>query len=191
VSEQALTLSTPAPAPPPPSAYTGPLAFCFVTGAEHPYLKVIFGPQGQQFTPIGDMPDGRRIGVGGVYPETLTIIKSAHPESFICQSWNELLTRVDLTPHVAWLVQLEDGTVKLERDLQPGEVAVRTPSGRHKLRMPPVGATPDFDPDYIPPVGTTRVVPVAGAVDEEQIVLSDAAGIPRWYVRATGAAVSD
>ncbi len=175
--------------PVPPAGYK--LVICFLTREEDLYRHIIYGPQAQTFTPCGDMPpaDGRRIGVAWVPPETFAIIQAAHAEEYICDSWNALLTRTDLTPYVAWRVQLQDGTVKLERDLTDEErpFVMRTPSGRHKLRFPLEGMeTPDFDPDYIPRVGTMRVHRVVGAVDQEHVVLTDAEGVTRWFNRATG-----
>lgn len=176
------TFQAPAPRP---QAYEGPMAFCFVTG-EPDFRGFVYGPQAQQFTPIGEMPDGRKIGVCGLYPETLSIIRGAHPDEFICSTWNELLTRTDLTPHLAWMVQLEDGSWKLERDLDADDAVRRTPAG-HKTRRPPVDAgLAAFDPDHVPAVGTRRVIPVDGGVDREQVVLSDAQGRRHWHWSLTG-----
>jgi hypothetical protein len=178
--------------PSPADPYGGTLAFCIVPGPVNPYLRVVYGPQSQQFTPIGDLPDGRYIGVAFLSPETLAIIRGAHarPDSpggqYLCSTWNELLTMTEMTAHVAWLVQLEDGTWKLERDLTDGDAVVRTPAG-HKMRRPPVNAgTSGYDPDYVPPVGTTRVVRVEGAVDREEVVLTGPDGVADWYDRRTG-----
>lgn len=168
-----------------PDSYEGPMAFCFLEG-EPDFRGMIYGPQAQQFTPIGEMPDGRKIGVCGLYPETLAIIRSAHPLEYICSTWNELLTRTDLTPYVAWMVQLADGSWKLERDLAAGD-AVRRTAGGHRVRKPPVDAgMAAFDPDYVPQVGTRRVISVADGTDREQVVLSDGAGVRRWHWSLTG-----
>ena len=171
-------------------------AFCFVQPTDG-FPDRAYGPQGKMYTIVGTTSDGRSVGVAEVYPSELAIIASpAHRGEYLGATWNEVMAG----PHadaIDWMVQVEDpenrGQQKLvrEREAAGGEVA-RTALG-NPLRRPPVPAfgAEQFDPDYLPAVGTVRVLSVEGANDRVQVVRTGADGVPAWYDLQTAPAAEE
>jgi hypothetical protein len=181
--------AAPAPrmdAPPVTPAYNGPLAFCLVEGAPG-FDGLVPGPQGKRYLVVGALPDGRRLGVAGVYPQEMAILKAAHPDEYVADSWNALL----VSPYaaaVAWEVRTANRGWVPEAALEPEDRVERTSRG-HRLRRPPIAdGAAGFDPDHVPAVGTTRVVAVPGGEDRVQIVRTGADGVRDWYEVPTGRA---
>ena len=173
---QAGRLEAPAAA----QAYQGPVVFCLLRG-EPDFSGFLFGPQGLRFHPVGRLPDGRYLGVAACYPSDKAVVQAAHPDEYVAGSWNELLSRTEYAPHVAWQVLTRERGWIPEPLLAPGDEVVRTPRG-HKLRRPPLpDAAESFDPDYVPARGTTRVVYVDGGDDRVQVVRTGPDGVPAWY----------
>ncbi|HEX7239353.1 MAG TPA: hypothetical protein VF263_03725, partial [Longimicrobiaceae bacterium] len=68
-----------------------------------------------------------------------------------------------------------------EQQLADDDQVERTPRG-HKHRRPPLSdASRGFDPDYVPGVGTLRVVAVQGGDDRVQVVRTGPDGAAGWY----------
>ena len=161
-------------------------AFCFVQPNDG-FPDRAYGPQGKMYTIVGSTPDGRSIGVAEVYPSELAIIASpAHRDEYLGSTWNEVLAG----PHgdaIDWAVQVEDpeqrGARKWVRASgADAERVVRTSRG-NAARKPPVPAfgAEAFDPDYVPPVGSLRVVPVDGGDDRVEVVRTGPDGEAAWY----------
>ncbi|MBV9772652.1 MAG: hypothetical protein JO040_01800 [Gemmatimonadetes bacterium] len=168
--------------------YNGPVVFCLVSG-EPDFSGFVFGPQGLRFLPVGRIPDGRLVGIAACYPSEKAYVQAAHPDEYLAGSWNELLARTEYAPYVAWQVLTRNRGWVAEQDLAAGDQVERTVRG-HKLRRPPLAdAAQGFDPDFVPAVGTLRVVSVEGADDRVQIVRTGPDGSAGWYeVQSTPAA---
>lgn len=167
-------------APPVRETYQGPVVFCLLTG-EPDFSGFVSGPQGLRFLPVGHLPDGRQIGVAACYPSEKAVVQAAHPEEYLAGSWNELLARTDHAPFVAWQVLTANRGWVREQELTAEDTVERTPRG-HKLRRPPLSdAARGFDPDHVPPAGTTRVVYVAEGDDRVQVVRTGPDGVRAWY----------
>lgn len=161
-------------------AYNGPVVFCLLSG-EPDFSGFISGPQGLRFLPVGRMPDGRRVGVAACYPSEKAYVQAAHADEYLAGSWNELLTRTEYAPYVAWQVQTRNRGWIPEQEVADDDTVERTARG-HKLRRPPLkDAAGGFDPDYVPAVGTVRVVHVEGGEDRMQVVRTGRDGKRGWY----------
>jgi hypothetical protein len=162
-------------------------AFVLIAGEADAYGR-IYGPQGKSFAALGRTPDGRTIGVAEVYPSELAIIASpAHEGEYLGSRWEELLHG----PHaddVDWMVavadpEAPDGERWVGADEAETEAltVLTTEAGNLRRRPPvPLAEAETFDPDWMPPVGTIRVVELEGADDRVQVVRSGADGARQW-----------
>lgn len=160
-------------------------AFVLVAGQPDAYGR-IYGPQGKHYVAIGTADDGCTIGVSEVYPSELAIIASpAHEGEYLGRRWEDLLHG----PHagdVDWQVAVkappaEGGERWMPEREVPDETILTTPAGNQR-RKPPieVADAASFDPDWMPRIGTVRVVEVDAGEDVVQVVKSGADGVRRW-----------